>query len=58
MVPSLIYYRQNIEELKFLWIDKTEVKLHTFITSALDGWDWSASHPNRLFLEKRKPSTF
>ena len=58
MVANLIYYRQNIVELKSLWIDKTEVKLHIFITSALDGSDWSVSHSTRLVPRKGKPSTY
>jgi hypothetical protein len=34
-----------------------EVQLHSFLTKALDGDKWSASHPYRLTLGKRAPGT-
>jgi hypothetical protein len=32
-----------------------EVYLHTFLTSALDGGEWSASHPGRFTPRERAP---
>jgi hypothetical protein len=34
-----------------------EVKLHAFLTSALDGDEWSASRPGRFTPRERVPST-
>jgi len=34
-----------------------EVKLHVFLTSALDGGEWPVSHPGRFTLGKRAPGT-
>jgi hypothetical protein len=33
------------------------VQFHAFLTSALDGGEWSASRPVRLTLRERAPST-
>ena len=30
-----------------------EVRLHTFLTSAIDGWQWSASSPRRFIIGVR-----
>jgi len=32
-----------------------EVQLHTFLTSALAGGEWSASHPGRFSLREKAP---
>jgi hypothetical protein len=34
-----------------------EVWLHTFLTSALDGGEWSASRPGRFTPRERPPDT-
>jgi hypothetical protein len=34
-----------------------EVQLHQFLTSALDGGEWSASRPGRFSLRERNPDT-
>jgi hypothetical protein len=34
-----------------------ELKLHTFLTSALDVGDWSASRPGRFIPRERAPCT-
>jgi hypothetical protein len=34
-----------------------EVWLHVFLTSPLDGGDWSSSRPDRLIPWKEAPST-
>jgi hypothetical protein len=34
-----------------------EVQLHAFLTSALDGGDWSASRPGRFAPTERAPGT-
>jgi hypothetical protein len=60
MVPNLIYHRQNLIELNVYMsvsIGGIEVKLQTFITSAIDRGDWSASNPNRFIPGERKPVT-
>jgi len=32
-----------------------KVQLHVFLTSALDGGEWSASHPGRFTTRERAP---
>jgi hypothetical protein len=34
-----------------------EERLHAFLTSALDGGEWSASSPDRFTLRERAPGT-
>jgi len=34
-----------------------EVQLHAFLTSALDGGEWSASRPSRLPPRERAPAS-
>jgi len=34
-----------------------EVQLHTFLTTALDGGEWSASHPSYYTPRERDPGT-
>jgi hypothetical protein len=34
-----------------------EVQLHAFLTSAVDGSEWSASRPGRFTLRERTPDT-
>jgi hypothetical protein len=34
-----------------------DVQLHAFLTSTLDGGEWSASHPGRLTPRERAPGT-
>jgi hypothetical protein len=34
-----------------------EVQLHSFLTSALDGGEWSASRPGRFKPKERAPGT-
>jgi hypothetical protein len=34
-----------------------EVQLHAFLTSALDGGEWSASRPDRFTPKERVPGT-
>jgi hypothetical protein len=34
-----------------------EAQLHAFLTSALDGGEWSASRPGRLIAGERAPGT-
>jgi hypothetical protein len=34
-----------------------EVQLHTFLTSALDGGEWSVSRPGRFIPTERGPGT-
>jgi len=34
-----------------------EVELHPFLTSALDGGEWSASCPDRSYPRERAPGT-
>jgi len=34
-----------------------EVQLHQFLTSALDGGEWSASRPGRFSLREGAPGT-
>jgi hypothetical protein len=34
-----------------------EVQLHEFLTSALDGGEWSASDPGRFIPRERAPDT-
>jgi len=40
--------------MKMYW--EVEVQLHTFLTSALDGSEWSASHPSHFTSGVRAPS--
>jgi hypothetical protein len=35
-----------------------KVYLHAFLTSALDGNEWSASHPGPFTLRERAPGTY
>jgi hypothetical protein len=35
--------------------ERVEVQIHTFLTSALDGGKWSASHPSHFALRKKVP---
>jgi hypothetical protein len=34
-----------------------DVYVHVFLTSALDGGEWSDSHPSRSIIGERAPST-
>jgi hypothetical protein len=34
-----------------------DVQIHTFLTSALDGGEWSASRPCRFTTRERAPGT-
>jgi hypothetical protein len=34
-----------------------EIQLHAFLTSALDGEEWSASHPGRFTSREKAPGT-
>jgi hypothetical protein len=34
-----------------------EIQLHVFLTSAIDGGDWSVSSPGRFTPEERAPGT-
>jgi hypothetical protein len=34
-----------------------ELQLHAFLTSSLDGVEWSASRPGRFFPRERTPGT-
>jgi hypothetical protein len=36
---------------------EVELLLHAFLTSVLDGDEWSASRPGRFILEERAPGT-
>jgi hypothetical protein len=38
-------------------IEGVEAKLHAFLTSALDGGEWSASRPGRFIPRGRAPGT-
>jgi hypothetical protein len=38
-------------------IDGVEVKLHAFLTSTLDGVEWSASRPGRFISRERDHGT-
>jgi hypothetical protein len=40
-----------------LRITRVEVKLHSFLTSALDEGEWSALHTGRFFPRERAPGT-
>jgi hypothetical protein len=42
-------------EMKTYW--GVEVYLHAFLTSALDGGEWSASRPGRFTPKERAPGT-
>jgi hypothetical protein len=41
--------------MKMYWV--VETYLHAFLTSALDGCEWSASQPGHFTLRERAPST-
>jgi hypothetical protein len=41
--------------MKMYW--GLEVQFHAFLTSALDGGEWSASRPGRFTLRERAPGT-
>jgi hypothetical protein len=41
--------------MKAFWGE--EVQLHAFLTSALDGVEWSASRPGRFTPKERTPAT-
>jgi hypothetical protein len=41
--------------MKTYW--RVEVQLHSFLTSALDGGECSASHPGRFIPRERDPGT-
>jgi hypothetical protein len=36
---------------------EVDVQIHVFLTSALVGDEWSASHPGRFTLGERAPGT-
>jgi hypothetical protein len=37
--------------------EEVDVQIHIFLTSALDGGEWSASHPGRFIPGERAPGT-
>jgi hypothetical protein len=43
--------------MRWRHIGGVEVQLHTFLTSALDGGEWPASHPSCFTPRERAPGT-
>jgi hypothetical protein len=58
-IITFLQYRANIAVPVHAMdaCEEVDVDIHAFLTSALDGGEWLASHPGCFTTEKRAPHT-